>query len=73
VSQKKNLFFFFHRKNGVFTIIFHHGGEFIKDNNVVYKGGVENIVSGLEINEWGMGYGSNYELVNRLGLCKIKC
>ena len=41
---------------GLFDVVFHHGGEFVRDKRVFYRGGVQTIVSGLEGNNWGVSY-----------------
>jgi len=38
----------------LFDVVFHHGGEFVRDKRVFYRGGVQTIVSGLEGNNWGV-------------------
>jgi len=38
----------------LFDVVIHHGGEFVRDKRVFYRGGVQTIVSGLEGNNWGV-------------------
>ncbi|KAI5438995.1 hypothetical protein KIW84_024652 [Lathyrus oleraceus] len=39
-----------------FNVIFHHGGEFlmVKDNNIIYKVGVDTIISSQQTDKWTM-------------------
>jgi len=39
---------------GLFDVVFHHGGEFVRDKCVFYRGGVQTNVSGLEGTNWGV-------------------
>ncbi|KAI5434587.1 hypothetical protein KIW84_021427 [Lathyrus oleraceus] len=50
-----------------FNVSFHHGGEFIlvKQNDIIYRGGVDTHVSGQHINKWTIG--SIRTLVNMWG------
>jgi hypothetical protein len=48
----------------MFTIVFNHGGEFVRENNnVFYKGGDQTIVNGQKLDEWSMSHVIN--LVNQ--------
>jgi hypothetical protein len=45
----------FHNKNDTFSVVFHHGDEFVRaDNNTFYRGGVQTVVSDKKIKEWNM-------------------
>src|ERR1044072_7000678 len=37
---------------GVFSVIFHHGGNFVQDNHTFYRGGSETIVQGQNSDKW---------------------
>jgi hypothetical protein len=63
----KNCFFFFFREEGIFTAVFHHGGELVTENNKrFYRGGVQTIVSGEKLDDWCSKY-HVYNLVRGWG------
>ncbi|XP_058783754.1 uncharacterized protein LOC131658483 [Vicia villosa] len=35
-----------------FNVIFHHGGEFVRDGHLFYRGGVETIISDQDYDKW---------------------
>jgi hypothetical protein len=48
----KKILFFFHSKIYTFSVVFHHGGHFVReDNNVFYRGGVQTVVSGETVDD----------------------
>ncbi|KAK2395024.1 hypothetical protein QL285_056790 [Trifolium repens] len=57
----------------LFNVVFHHGGEFFKENDsLIYRGGVQTVVSGEKMSNWSnkshvfgivMGWGYNVERV----------
>jgi hypothetical protein len=49
----KNGIFLFYRNEELFNVVFHHGGEFFKENNsLIYRSGVQTVVSGVNLNNW---------------------
>jgi hypothetical protein len=38
----------------LFNCIFHHGGEFVRDDVLFYRGGKQTIVSDIDLQTWGM-------------------
>jgi hypothetical protein len=43
----------FYRNDETFNVFFHHGGEFLKENNsLIYRGGVQTVVSGEKLDNW---------------------
>jgi hypothetical protein len=69
----KNGFILFYRNDETFNVVFHHGGEFFKENDsLIYRGGVQTVVSGEKMSNWSnkshvfgivMGWGYNVERV----------
>ena len=63
----------FNRNEELFNVVFHHGGEFFKENDsLIYRGGVQTVVSAEKMNNWSnkshvfgivMGWGYNVERV----------
>jgi hypothetical protein len=48
-------YFFFHSKIYTFSVVFHHGGHFVReDSNAFYRGGVQTVVSGETVDDWNM-------------------
>lgn len=43
-------------RHTTFNVIFHHGGEFVmvNKNDIIYRGGVDTIVSSQHIDKWTM-------------------
>ncbi|XP_058733150.1 uncharacterized protein LOC131604746 [Vicia villosa] len=37
---------------GVFSLVFHHGGNFVQDSHMYYRGGIETIVEGQDEVKW---------------------
>ncbi|KAK2441280.1 hypothetical protein QL285_012599 [Trifolium repens] len=68
-------YFLFYGNDETFNAVFHHGGEFLKENNsLIYRGEVQTVVSGEKLDNWCnkshvlgivMGWGYN---VNRFKL-----
>jgi len=44
--------FFLPQIIGLFDVVFHHGGEFVKDKHMFYRGGVQTVLSGIKGNNW---------------------
>jgi hypothetical protein len=38
----------------LFNWIFHHGGVFVRDDVLLYRGGLQTIVSDIDLEKWGM-------------------
>jgi len=38
----------------VFDCIFHHGGEFVRDDVLFYRGGKQTKVNDIDLQTWGM-------------------
>ncbi|KAI5406233.1 hypothetical protein KIW84_052826 [Lathyrus oleraceus] len=38
----------------MFSVVFHHGGEFVSEKTMFYKGGVQSTVHGQNIGKWGI-------------------
>jgi hypothetical protein len=53
------IFFLSYRDSG-FSIVFHHRGEFVNDNNSrFYRGGVQTIANGKKLDEWNKSHVMN--------------
>jgi hypothetical protein len=53
----KKIIFFIDSKSKPFTVVFNHRGEFVKENNtVIYRTGVQTLVTSETVDEWNMSY-----------------
>jgi hypothetical protein len=49
-----------YRNSNFFTVVFHHGGEFVKENNIIfYRGGRQTVVNGEKLNDWSKSHMNN--------------
>jgi hypothetical protein len=55
VFPKKS--FFIDSKSKPFTVVFNHRGELVKENNtIIYRTGVQTVVTSENVDEWNMSY-----------------